>query len=299
MADLVFNLTPPWGGEPWQLGPFVRPALAAAGILVAAWILIRLTHVFVRGIMRPLLSREMPGGTGGVLTVGEIKRRQDTIEALVVNVVRFFVVAIAILMILQDVFDLDIGPAIAGLGIAGIAVGLGTQNLVRDFLNGALILMENQYSVGDVVTVAGVSGLVEDFTLRRTVLRDLDGVVHTIPNGQVTIAANMTRTWARVHLDVRVAYGTDVEEACGLVDEVGRNLAEDPKWAARILEAPHVDRVSEFGDIGFTLLVLGRVSAGEHWAVAGELRKRLLGKFRGHGIEIPTLVLPSRKSGGS
>jgi small-conductance mechanosensitive channel len=299
MADLAFDVTPPWGGDPWQLGPLVRPALAAVGILVAAWILIRLTHVFVRGVMRPLLGRELPGGPAAQLTAAEIKKRQDTIETLVVDVVRFFVVAIAILMILQDVFDLDIGPAIAGLGIVGIAVGLGTQNLVRDYLNGALILMENQYSVGDAVTIAGVSGKVEDFTLRRTVLRDLDGVVHTIPNGQVAIAANMTRTWARVHLDVRVSYGTDVEEACGLVDKVGRNLSEDPEWTTRILEPPHVDRVSEFGDIGYTLLVLGRVGAGEQWAVAGELRKRLLGEFRGHGIEIPTHLLPERKSGGS
>jgi small-conductance mechanosensitive channel len=296
MADIVVNVAPPWGGEPVDAGGAIAAVVAVVGILVAAWILIRLAHVFVRGVIRTLLRRESLEGTARDLTAEELKKREDTIEALAINVVRFFVTAIALLMVLEAAFGLDIGPAIAGLGIVGIAVGLGTQNLVRDYLNGALILIENQYSIGDVVAIAGISGTVEDFTLRRTVLRDLDGTVHTVPNGQVTTTSNMTRTWARVNLDVRVAYDTDVEEAAGLVDEVGSDLAADPLWASKVLEAPHVERVGEFGDMGFNLLVLGRVVAGQQWAVTGELRKRLLVRFRGRGIEIPTLGLPARKS---
>ena len=292
MADLVFKVTPPWGGEALDLGPYIGSLVAVIGILVAAAIIVRLAHVFVRGILRALLSRENLYGAARDLTSVEIKKRQDTIEALVVNVVRFFIVAIALLMVLETAFRLDIGPAIAGLGIAGIAVGLGTQNLVRDYLNGALITIENQYSIGDVVTVAGISGAVEDFTLRRTTLRDADGTLHTIPNGQITTSSNMTRGWARVHIDLRIAYGTDVDRANEVIDRIGRELADDPVWGPRVLEPPRVERIDDFGDTGIKLLVLGKVRAAEQWAVAGELRKRLLAAFGEHALEMPRAFLP-------
>ena len=270
-----------------HLGEALRTGAAIVAILVAAAILVRLAHVFVRGILRTLLNRENVEGTARELTAAELKKRQDTIEALAVNVIRFFAVVVATLMVLETAFRLDIGPALAGLGIAGIAVGLGTQDLVRDYLNGALILMENQYSIGDVVRIAGVSGKVEDFTLRRTTLRDQDGTVHTIPNGQVTVASNLTREWARVNEDVRVVYGTDIERATEVVDQVGRDLAADPDWGPRIIEAPRVERVSQLGELGVTLKVLGTVRASEQWAVSGELRKRLLAAFVEHGVEMP------------
>ena len=127
---------------------------------------------------------------------------------------------------------LDIGPAIAGLGVVGIAVGFGAQTLVRDYLNGALILVENQFSKGDVVRLAGVDGTVEDFNLRRTTLRDLDGVVHTVPNGEIKVASNLTRVWARINQDVTVAYGTDIDKAIEVVDAVGREIAERPDLEA-------------------------------------------------------------------
>jgi len=260
---------------------------AVLAILVVSAVVIRLAHVFVRGIAQALLNRENLEGTAQQLTAPELKKRQDTIESLAVNVIRFFVVVIAGLMILETAFRLDIGPAIAGLGIAGIAVGLGTQHLVRDYLNGALILMENQYAKGDVVRIAGVSGVVEDFTLRRTTLRDQDGTVHTVPNGEVTVASNLTRVFARVNLDVQVAYGTDIEKATEVVEGIGRDLADDPLWGPRILEAAHVERVSALGELGVTLKILCTVRASEQWAVGGELRKRLLTGFTAAGIEIP------------
>jgi small conductance mechanosensitive channel len=260
---------------------------AVLAIAVVSVVVIRLAHVFVRGIAQALLNRENVEGTAQALTAPELKKRQDTIESLGVNVIRFFVVVIAGLMILETAFRLDIGPAIAGLGIAGIAVGLGTQHLVRDYLNGALILVENQYAKGDVVRIAGVSGVVEDFTLRRTTLRDQDGTVHTVPNGEVTVASNLTRVFARVNQDVQVVYGTDIEKATEVVDSIGRDMASDPEWGPRILEAPHVDRVSALGELGVTLKILGTVRASEQWAVGGELRKRLLAGFTVAGVEIP------------
>ena len=189
-------------------------------------------------------------------------------------------------MILRS-FGLDIGPAVAGLGVVGVAVGFGAQHLVRDYLNGALILIENQFSKGDVIRVAGVAGTVEDFSLRRTTLRDLDGVVHTVPNGEILVASNLTRVWSRINLDVTVAYGTDIDKATEVVDEVGRAMAADPAWKRRVLEAPRVDRVAALAEYGVTLKILGTVRAPDQWAAAGELRKRLLAAFKEHGIEIP------------
>jgi len=255
--------------------------IAAVGI-----VLLRAARLFVRGIVKALMDREATEGTAQELSAVELQKRIDTIDNLGANVLRFFVVVIAGLMILRT-FDLDIGPAIAGLGVVGVALGFGAQSLVRDYLNGSLILIENQFSKGDVIRVAGVSGTVEDFSLRRTTLRDLDGVVHTVPNGEITIASNLTRVWSRIHQDVTVAYGTDIDKAIAVVDAVGRDMANDKAWKRRILETPKVDRVAALAEYGVTLKILGTVRAPDQWAAAGELRKRLLAAFAEHGIEIP------------
>jgi moderate conductance mechanosensitive channel len=255
-------------------------------ILVVAVVLARASQLFIRGIVKTLMNREATEGTAQELSAVELKKRVDTIDNLGANVLRFFIVVIAGLMILRT-FDLDIGPAIAGLGIVGVAIGFGAQSLVKDYLNGSLILIENQFSKGDVIRVAGVAGTVEDFSLRRTTLRDLDGVVHTVPNGEISVSSNLTRIWSRIHQDVTVAYGTDIDKAIEVVDAVGRDLAGDKAWKRRILEAPRVDRVAAFAEYGVTLKILGTVRAPDQWSAAGELRKRLLAAFAEHGIEIP------------
>jgi small conductance mechanosensitive channel len=255
-------------------------------VVVVAWFLLRASRLFVHGIVKALMDREATEGTAQELSAVELKKRMDTLDGLGANVIRFFIVIIAGLMVLRT-FDLDIAPAIAGLGVVGVAVGFGAQHLVRDYLTGALILIENQYSKGDVIRVAGVSGTVEDFSLRRTTLRDLDGVVHTVPNGEIQVASNLTRVWARINLDVTVAYGTDIDKATSVVDDVGRAMAGDPTWKRRVLEPPSVDRVAALGEYGVTLKILGTVRAPDQWAAAGELRKRLLAAFKEHGIEIP------------
>jgi small-conductance mechanosensitive channel len=255
-------------------------------ILIAGAIAMRLATVFIGGIVKALLDREATEGTAQELSAVELKKRMDTLDDLGTHAVQFFIVVIAGLMVLGKL-GLDIGPAVAGLGVIGIAVGFGAQALVRDYLTGALILVENQYSKGDVVRVAGVSGTVEDFNLRRTTLRDIDGVVHTIPNGEIKVASNLTRVWARINQDVTVAYGTDMERAITVVDAVGREMADDPLWKRRILEAPRVERVEALGEYGVTLKILGSVRAQEQWAAGGEFRKRLLAGLQANGIEIP------------
>ena len=288
--------TPPWS----TVIEVVRlHAVPIVLVVVFAIVLTRAARLFVHGTVKALMDREATEGTAQELSAVELKKRIDTLDDLGLNVIRFFIVVIAGLMILGS-FDLNIGPAIAGLGVVGVAVGFGAQHLVRDYLNGALILIENQFSKGDVIRVAGVSGTVEDFSLRRTTLRDLDGVVHTVPNGEITIASNLTRVWARINQDVVVAYGTDIDKAIAVVDEVGKAMTADKNWKRRVLEAPRVDRVAALGEYGVTLKILGTVRAPEQWAAAGEFRKRLLAAFHEHGIEIPRpqRVVLSREPGG-
>ena len=288
---------PPWSTVVDALQAYAVPILL---IVVVAFVLLRASRLFVHGVVKALLDREATEGTAQELSAVELKKRMDTLDGLGGNVIRFFIVIIAGLMVLRT-FGLDVGPAIAGLGVVGVAVGFGAQHLVRDYLTGALILIENQFSKGDVIRVADVSGTVEDFSLRRTTLRDLDGVVHTVPNGEIKVASNLTRVWARINQDVTVAYGTDIDQATDVVDEVGKAMAADPSWKRRILEAPRVDRVAALGEYGVTLKILGTVRAPDQWAAAGELRKRLLAAFNEHGIEIPRpqRVVLAREPGGA
>jgi small-conductance mechanosensitive channel len=282
---------PPWS----DLGDTLRTqGLQVLIIVVAAFIVIRVARLAVHGIIKALIDREATEGTAQELSAIEVTKRMETLDKLGGNVIRAFVIAIALLMIL-GAFGLNIGPAVAGLGVVGIAVGFGTQSLIRDYMNGCLILIENQFSRGDVVTIAGVTGTVEDFSLRRTTLRDLDGVVHTVPNGAISVASNRTRTWARINQNVVVLFGTDVDKATDVVNRVGKAMADDPGWRRRVLEPPRVDRVESIDPtVGITLKILGTVRASDQWAASGEFRRRLLAAFAENDIEIPgpRVVLP-------
>ena len=272
-------------GIPQQLAlPITIAFIGLVGL--AVWLLFRLgADRVARGILARRTSDT--GDPLAVLTQVELERRVSTLQRLATRSVGVAIGVVAMLMALDEL-GLDTGPAIASLGVVGIAVGLGAQSLIKDWLAGIFVVLENQYNDGDVVRIAGVSGVVEDFSLRRTTLRDLDGTVHTVPNGQIVVASNLTRTWARVNLDVAVAHGTDIDEATTVINDVGRQLVEDPEWGPRLLEAPSVVRVNALDDVGVTLKVLGQVRAAEQWSVAGELRKRILAAFAGRGIRIPT-----------
>src|SRR4051812_23426418 len=274
--------------KPWtDILPLLREdVLPILVIVIAAYVALRLARLFVHGVVKALLDREASEGTAQELSAVELKKRMNTIDTLGSNSIEFLIVAIAGLMILGQL-GFNIGPAIAGLGIVGIAIGFGAQSLVRDYLNGVLILIENQFAKGDVVRIAGVAGTVEDFTLRRTTLRDTDGVVHTVPNGEIRVASNQTRTWARINQEVTVTYGTDLDRATAVVDGVGREMAADPIWRRRVLEAPKVLRVSALAETGITLTVQGTVRAADQWDAAGDFRKRLLQALDANGIDMP------------
>jgi small conductance mechanosensitive channel len=267
-----------------DLEPWMETALKVAAIVLVGALAIWGVRPAIGTAVRHLLERRAEAE--GQLTADDLERRVRTLQRLAARIATALIVVVAVLMVLDE-FGISIGPAVAGLGVVGIAVGFGAQTLIRDWLAGVFIILENQYSAGDVVRISGVDGVVEEFSLRRTTLRDLDGTVHTVPNGAIVVASNMTRGWARVNLDISVAYDTDIDRASAVIDRVGHSLTEGEAWRDRVIEPPSVQRVNALGDSAVTLKVLGQVRPAEQWAVAGELRKRILAAFAAEGIEIP------------
>jgi small-conductance mechanosensitive channel len=264
---------------------------------VVAWLIdhgIRILIILVVGaILWFALNRFLPpvvrrtvGRTKYKESKEGLEKRTSTLLAIFKGMGRVLIIIVIIMMVLDEV-GVPIAPVLAGFGIAGIAIGFGAQYLIRDLIAGIFIIMENQYRVGDVARVADITGLVEYITLRKTVLRDLDGIVHHVPNGEIRTASNYTRHFARVNLDVPVAYGTDLDQAISVINRVGQELAEDEKWRKVIKSPPQVLRVNNLGDSGIDIKILGDVKPMEQWAVTGELRLRLKKAFDDEGIEIP------------
>ncbi len=261
----------------WLLTHGLRILLILALALVADLAL----RVLVPRVIRPTVARQMRGKPAE-----EIEQRSHTLVAVLRGSGRFVLVIWALFTILPEL-GVNVTPMLASVGIAGIALGFGAQSLVKDVLTGLFILIENQYSKGDVVTVAGISGQVEEVGLRRTVLRDLDGVVHHVPNSQIAVASNLTQEWSRVNLNVSVAYGEDLDRVFEVINRVGRELAADAEFGPLILKAPQALRVDAFGESGIAIKVLGDTEPIRQWEVMGELRKRLIRAFLEEGIRVP------------
>ena len=216
----------------------------------------------------------------------EVGKRINTLARVLASAGQIVVLFVAAFMVLSEL-EINIAPILAGAGVVGIAIGFGAQGLIKDLLAGLFIILENQYRVGDVVRIADVAGLVEDINLRRTILRDLDGIVHIVPNGEIRVASNFTKEWSRVNLNVSVAYGEDLDHVISVINRVGKELAEDSEWALLILKAPQVLRVDDLGASGIDIKILGDTKPIRQWDVMGELRKRLKKAFDEEGIEIP------------
>jgi small conductance mechanosensitive channel len=279
-----------------DLPAWVEVALQISLIGIVALVAFIVLRAAVGIGTRHLLERRSEEAGTGVLPAAELERRVATIGRLAVRIAGTVITVIAVLMALR-LFGIDIGPAVAGLGVFGIAVGFGAQTLIRDWLAGIFVVLENQYSHGDVVRIAGVEGVVEDFSLRRTTLRDLDGTVHTVPNGQIVVASNMTRLWAPVNVDIVVADAADQARAAELIGRVGADLQADPDWVARLLEPPRVVRVEALPNGSVQLKVAGQVRAAEQWAVATELRARIVAALTKADIEVPSEGAVVAKSG--
>lgn len=232
--------------------------------------------------IKKTIKRLITGGGSGVEEV----RREETLVDVIITALQIVVWIVTMLMILNEI-GIEVGPIIAAAGIVGIAVGFGGQYLVRDLITGFFIVFENQYRVGDVVCIGDKCGLVESLNLRLTTLRNLDGTVHYIPNGEVTTASNLTKVHSNVNLDMGVAYETPLEKVIEVVNKVGDDLADDPEFNEMINEAPQFLRVDDFADSAVMVKIVGQVAPGAQWVVTGELRKRLKIAFDKEGIEIP------------
>jgi len=277
-----------------RYGVNITPSLGAIGgwllehgvLIVVIILLSYLAYQLAKVAVPRLVEKSIHISGKGRRARGERAKRAHTLSNFITGVVGVFIVLVTIFMILSEV-GIDITPLLAGAGVIGLAIGFGAQSLIKDFLSGLFIILEDQYSKGDVVRVAGITGLVEEVNLRRTVLRDLDGIVHSIPNGEVTTASNYTKDWSRVNLNIPVAYGEDLDKVTEVLNRVGNELAQDEVFGPMITSAPQVLRVDNFGDSAIEIKVLGETKPIKQWDVTGELRKRIKQAFDEAGIEIP------------
>ncbi len=221
-------------------------------------------------------------------TVSERRaQRADAIGAVMRSVTAVVIYGIAALMALAEL-GINLGPLIAGAGIVGVALGFGAQSLVRDFLAGIFMLVEDQYGAGDFIDVQGVIGEVEGISLRATKVRDLYGTLWHIPNGEILKVGNMSQQWARAVIDVEVAYGTDVEHAIEVVQAVATEMWEEPDYHRTvILEQPEVWGVQTLGASGVAIRLVTKVKPLTQWSTERQLRRRLKARFDEVGIEIP------------
>jgi len=240
----------------------------------------------LRKLLPPLVRRTVTRTREKESKAG-MEKRTKTLVGVFMGAGKVVLGIIIIFMILSEL-DVPIGPALAGLGVVGVAVGFGAQWLIRDLIAGTFILMENQYRVGDVIRIADVAGGVEEVSLRKTVLRDLDGIVHNIPNGEIRVASNFTRHWSRAHLNISVAYKEDLDRVMAIIRRTWEELADDPDWGPFLIsKTPWLLRVDAFGDSGIVIKVVGETQPIKQWDVMGELRRRIKRVFDEEGIEIP------------
>ncbi len=262
----------------------VRRSLIENGIVLAvvivAWLLfVRIGHRFVRGITeRVTAERGILGEERGkrIATLWAVSRAAVAVVFLVAFVLLSF-----------DIWGIPIGPLLAVGSVVGVALGFGMQDLVKDVIAGLAIIAEDQYGLGDVVKIADVTGTVEAIRLRTTVLRDLDGHVHHVPNGSVVVATNMTQEYSQVVMDVAVSYETDIDEALAVLVDEAHVFSQDPEWSDTFLEPPTLLGVEALGDSGVTIRMVFRVAPALQWPTRREFLRRIKVRLDAEGIEIP------------
>jgi small-conductance mechanosensitive channel len=248
-------------------------------IIVLAYFLIKLTKLITRGLRR-LITAKIPTDNQ------EVERRTKTLGSVTESILKITIIIVAAMMIMKEL-GLDIRPLIAAAGIGAVAIGFGAQSLIKDFFSGFFIILENQFRLGDIVNIGSVTGEVIAINLRTTVLRDLEGKVHIIPNGEITMVSNLTREWARCILDIGVAYKEKVDYVIEELKKILSDAAADPDLRALFLDPPDVLGVQELGDSSVNIRVWVKTQPGMQWAVSRELRRRIKNRFDEVGIEIP------------
>jgi small conductance mechanosensitive channel len=281
----------------------LRAWLATHGVRVLVILIsVAVARLLINRLIPPAVRRAValgPNASPG--EAEEVAKRAETLAHVAVWLTTAAVFIIGGFMLLSEV-GYNLAPVITGIGIGGIAVGLGAQSLVKDTINGIFILGENQFRRGDFVTVSGVSGVVEDVNLRRTVLRDMDGTVHSVPNSEIKVSSNHTRDYSGLNFTVLVPQSGDLERALALIGEVGHQLAADHEYADDVIEPPRPERIEAVEEKGVTVRVLGKARPGRQGAVAFEYRRRLKEAFDeaglGFAVAPPVPAAPAPPAGG-
>lgn len=277
----------------WLIGaPLAILVLVVLGFLVR-WLLHRFIDRVVAGAREGVLPGKLGSGVVRDFSAAGTQRRAQraaTLGSLLKSIVTFLVLAVVVFMAVSKL-GYNIAPLIASAGIVGVALGFGAQTLVRDFLSGIFMIFEDQYGVGDVVVIGDVAGTVEAVSLRVTRLRDVDGTVWYVRNGEILSVGNQSQNWARSVLDVRVAYSEDLSRVRRLLEEVAHGLWEDEDFTGVVIEEPEVWGVQDLGVDSVSVRVALKTVPLEQWRVSREMRERIKARFDAEGIEIP---LPQR-----
>jgi small-conductance mechanosensitive channel len=261
----------------WQ--EFANDLVEVAIIIAVSFVIYRVVKIIVRRLVAIKIDEEDP------LVRRMREQRAQTLGGLFTNVAFIFVSTIALLTVLS-VF-INIGPLLASVSVVGLAISFGAQSLVKDIISGTFILLEGQFGIGDVIRIGETGGLVEKITLRTTVLRDLHGAVHIIPNGEIKQVSNLTKTWSRAVVDVKVGYGENVDRVIELLRQVGEEFQQDSEWAHLLLEAPEVLGVETLADTGVLVRMTAKTLPLKQWDVSRELRRRIKKRFDDEGILLP------------
>lgn len=249
-------------------------------IIIIAWVLLKFLNRILDKFIRKAVLKS------SYTTEIEEKKREDTLIKISHGFFGIMIWVTVIISILAE-FGVPVGALITGAGILGVAVGFGSQSLVKDVITGLFIIAENQYRIGDYVCIGSYCGTVEDMTLRITKLREINGTIHYIPNSEIKVASNKSKDFSKVDFKIGVGYNTDIDKLEGIINSVGTKLAEDPKFSDDILEAPHFLRIDDFGDSSIVIHIIGKVLPKKQYNITGEMRRRLKTIFEEHGIEIP------------
>lgn len=270
---------------------FVQIVLTVAAVIIL--------QLIIRDSLARIVQRVVKGHK--YESKAEEHKREDTLVRVfrTLNAVVLWVVGIIVIL---GELAINISALLTGAGLIGVVVGLGAQNVIKDYLAGIFIIMENQFRVGDIVSMSAglavpVAGVVEDVSIRATKLRDLDGNLHIVPNGSAGVITNLSFKFANMNVDVNVSYQSDIDKVERIINEVGEQMARDEAWADSTIEPIKFLRVDDFGDSGIVVKAVGKTKPAAQWNIAGAFRRRLKIAFEKNGIEIalPQIVVHQPK----
>jgi small conductance mechanosensitive channel len=288
----------------WLLGTPLQVICIILGAIAIRWLLhraiSRVVHGAASAVKRPDEPRrrgsKVLAGAAGALVSERRKQRAETVGSVLRSVASIVVFGIAFVTVLEKL-GIPIGPLLASAGVAGVALGFGAQSLVRDFLSGIFMILEDQYGVGDLIDTGAAVGTVEEVTLRVTRLRDGSGVVWYVRNGEILRVGNHSQGWSTAVVDVSVAYNEDIPRVQEIIRAVAETMAADEEWDDKIVEDPLVAGVESVTGNAVTIRVIIKTRPNEHFGVQRELRERIKEAFDREGIRVPVPVFPATPAG--